>query len=96
MKVLVAQLCLTLCNPMDCNPPGSYVHGILQARILEWDAVSSPGDLPKPGIEPGSSALQADALLSEPPGRPGGDSVVIIILFITLLHMSGKGFRSWC
>ena len=33
--VLVAQLCLTLGNPMDCSPPGSSVHGILQARILE-------------------------------------------------------------
>ena len=34
------QLCLTLCNPMDCSPPGSSVHGILQARILEWVAMS--------------------------------------------------------
>ena len=34
--VLVARLCLTLCYPMDCSPPGSSVHGILQARILEW------------------------------------------------------------
>ena len=34
--VLSLQLCLTLCNPMDCSPPGSSVHGILQARILEW------------------------------------------------------------
>ena len=55
----------------------------------------SPGDLPHPGIEPGSPALQADALLSEPPGKPGGDSVVIIILFIMLLHMPGKRFPSW-
>ena len=39
VKVLVAQLCLTLCNPMNCNPPGSSVHGILQARILEWVAI---------------------------------------------------------
>ena len=37
----VAQSCLTLCNPMDCSPPGSSVHGILQARILEWVAISS-------------------------------------------------------
>ena len=36
-----AQLCLTLCDPMDCNLPGSFVHGIFQARILEWVAVSS-------------------------------------------------------
>ena len=40
VKVLVAQSCLTLCNLMDCNPPGSSVHGILQARILEWVAIS--------------------------------------------------------
>ena len=38
--VLVAQSCLTLCNTMDCSPPGSSVHGILQARILEWVAIS--------------------------------------------------------
>ena len=36
----VAQSCPTLCNPMDCNPPGSFVHGILQARVLEWVAIS--------------------------------------------------------
>ena len=38
--VLVTQLCVTLCIPMDCSPPGSSVHGILQARILEWVAIS--------------------------------------------------------
>ena len=38
---LVAQACLTLCNPMDGSLPGSSVHGILQARILEWVAISS-------------------------------------------------------
>ena len=39
----VAQWCLTLCDPMDCSPPGSSVHGILQARILEWVVSSSRG-----------------------------------------------------
>ena len=39
VKVLVTQLCLTLCNPMDCSLPVSSVHGILQARILEWVAI---------------------------------------------------------
>ena len=39
-KVLVAQLCLTLCDLMDYSPAGSSVHGILQARILEWVAIS--------------------------------------------------------
>ena len=47
----VAQLCLTLCNPMDCRArQGSSVHGILQARILEWVAIPSPGDLANPGL----------------------------------------------
>ena len=39
VKVLVALSCLTLCDPMDCSPPGSSVHGILQARKLEWVAI---------------------------------------------------------
>ena len=38
--VLVTQLCLTLCHPMDCSPPGSPVHGILQARIRMWVAIA--------------------------------------------------------
>ena len=45
------QPCLTLCNPMDHNPSGVSVHGILQARILEWVAMPSPMDLPDPGIK---------------------------------------------
>ena len=40
MKVLVAQSCLTLCDPVDCSPPGSSAHGIPQARILESVAIS--------------------------------------------------------
>ena len=36
----VAQLCLTFSNPMDCSPPGSSVHGIFQARVLEWGAIA--------------------------------------------------------
>ena len=52
---------------MDYSSPGPSVHGILQARIMEWVAVPSPGDLPDPGIEPGSPTWQADSLSSEPP-----------------------------
>ena len=61
--------CWTLCDPMDCSPPGSSVHGILQAGIVEWVAIPSPGDLPSPGIKPRSPALIADFLPSEPPGN---------------------------
>ena len=62
--------CVRLCDPIDCSPPGSSVHGILQARMLEWVAISFSGDLPDPGIEPRSPELQADALTSELPGEP--------------------------
>ena len=66
----VAQSCQTLCDPMGCSLPGSSVHGILQARILEWVAISSSSGLFNPGIEPRSLALQTDSLLSEPLGKP--------------------------
>ena len=66
----VVQSCPILCDCMDCNLPGSSVHGIFQARILEWLPFPSPGDLPDGGIEPGSPALQADSLPTEPPGKP--------------------------
>ena len=63
-------MCLTLCDPMDRSPPDSSDHGILQTRILEWVAIPFLRDLPNPGIEPESPALQADALPSELPGKP--------------------------
>ena len=82
--MLVTKCCPTLCDPVDCSPSGSSVHGLLQARILEWAAIrfsrgsSRPRDgtrvfwgLPDSGMEPcGSPALQADSLPSEPPGKP--------------------------
>ena len=54
------QSSLTLYDPMDYNPPGSFDYGILQVRILEWVACPPPGDLPDPGIKP------------EPPASSGG------------------------
>ena len=65
MKVKVAQLCPTLRDPLDYT-----VHGILQARILEWVAFPSLEDLPNPGIKPKSPALQVDSLPTEPQGKP--------------------------
>ena len=50
---------------LDCEVRGSSVHGILQARIPEWGAIPFSGDLPDPGIQPRSPALQTDSLLSE-------------------------------
>ena len=51
VKVLITQLCPTLCDPMDCSPPDSSVHGILQARILEWAAMRSTRGFSNPGIK---------------------------------------------
>ena len=75
MKVLVAQLCPPLCDPMAHSLPGSSVLGILQARILLWVAIPFSGDVPDPGIKVGSHALQADSLLYEPPGKPKNTGV---------------------
>ena len=64
-EVKVTQLCPTLCNPM-----GYIVRGLFQARILEWVAFPSPGDLPNPGSKPRSPTLQVDSLPAEPQGKP--------------------------
>ena len=55
---------------MDCNPPGSSVHGILQVRILEWVAIPFSKVSSSPREEPGPPAFQANSLPSEPPGKP--------------------------
>ena len=59
------QSCLIHCNPMNCSPPGSSVHGISRKLV----AMPSSGDLPNPGIEL-RSPLQVNSLPSEPPGKP--------------------------
>ena len=69
-----------LCNLMNCSPPGSSVHGIFQARTLEWVAIPFSKDLADPGIKPRSPSLQVDSLLSEPPDKRGE----IVVLLRTL------------
>ena len=68
--MLAAQLCPTLCDLINCSPPGFFVLGISQERVLEWVAIPFSRDLPNPGIKPRSPALQADSLLAEPQGKP--------------------------
>ena len=72
---LVAKSCLTLCDPMDCSPPGSSICGILQVRILEWVAISFSRGFPNPGIEPRSPTLQTDSLPAESQGKPKNTGV---------------------
>ena len=73
MYIKSHQLCLTLCDPMDCSPPGSSVHGILQARILEWVAISSsrgsswPRDRTHASC---SSCIAGRFFTTEAPGKP--------------------------
>ena len=74
-KGLLTQSCLTLCDPKNYSPPGSSVHGISPARILEWEPFPSPGYLPNAGIKPRSPALQVGSLPAEPPGKPKNSAV---------------------
>ena len=64
----VAQSCPTLCDPMDCSLSGSSIHGIFQARVLEWIAISFSRGSSQPRNRTRVSRIVADALLSEPPG----------------------------
>ena len=70
----VARLCPTLCDSMDCSPPGysSLSMGFFQAKLLQWVPFPAPGDLPDPGIKPAStaSALAGGFFIIEPPGKP--------------------------
>ena len=68
----VAQSCPTLCDPMDCSLSGSSVHGIFQARVLEWIAISFSGGSSDPGVEPGSPALQQTLYRLSHQGSPEG------------------------
>ena len=73
---LVAQSCPTLCDPMDCSPPGSSVHGNSPGEN-NWSGLPCPTlrNLPNPGIEPRSPILQLDTLPAEPQGKPKNTGV---------------------
>ena len=64
------QSCPTFCAFVDGSPPGSCVHGILQARTLDGLPCPPPGDLPNPGIEPESPTVQTDCLTMSHQGNP--------------------------
>ena len=72
--MLVVQWYPTLWDPMDCSPPGSSVHEILQARILEWVTIPFSRGSSQSRDQTRSPALQADSSLSEPPGKYRGNT----------------------
>ena len=81
---------LTLCNPMDCSSPGSSVHGILQARILEWVAISSSRGSSQPKDWTCISCNAGWFLTAEPPGKPWcWFAFIILILISSPLLVSG-------
>ena len=67
---LVARSSLTLCNPMDCSPPGFSVHGIHRARILEWVAISFSRVFSQPRDQTCVSCIAGEFFTVEPPGKP--------------------------
>ena len=73
------QSCPALCDPTDCSLPGSSVHGLFWQEYRSQLPFPPPGNLPLPGIEPGSPTLQAGSLPSEPPGKPQQFVLVIFI-----------------
>ena len=82
-----AQSCLTLCDPLDCSTPGSSVHGIFQARILEWVTISYSKGLPDSGSETASLVSPAFAggfLTTVPPSCPLNYLLIDYCLFIQL------------
>ena len=68
----VSQSCLTICESMDCSPPGSSVHEFSRQEYWSGLPFPSPGDLPNPGTEPRSLTLWVDSLPTEPIGKPLG------------------------
>ena len=88
----VAQSCLTLRDPMYCSPPGSSVHGDSQGKNTRVGLpCPPPGDLPNPGMEPRSPALQVDSLSAELPGKlfckTGTVTIHCIVVSVkTVLH----------
>ena len=92
------QSCLTLYDPVDCSPPSSSVHRILQAGILEWVAIPPPGDLPNPRIEPMSLCLvhwQAGSLPLAPPGNSQNLQYKICIMLMLQLKCQYFGHLMW-
>ena len=91
---MVVQLRLTLCNLMDCTPQSSSAHGIFQARILKWAAISYSRRSSNPEVKftSASPALMADSLPLAPPGKPTFDLRTFLNLQILLAEKTDLGF----
>ena len=87
----VAQSCPTLCDPVDCSPPAPLSMGFSRREYWSGLPFPSPGDLPDPGTEPKSPALQADALTSEPPGKPMASHCLMAGMNLDIFYLDYQG-----
>ena len=70
IHVLVTQSCPTLCDPINCSPPGFLSMGLPKQEYWSGLPYPPPGDLPDPGIEPASLAIASEVFTTKPPGKP--------------------------
>ena len=94
--MVVTQSCLTLCNPMDCSPHDSSVHGILQARILKWVAISFSRGPSWPRDRIWVFCLlhrQASSSPLAPPGKPTVELLKIVVCFLTFQSFFDPSFH---
>ena len=89
----VAQSCLTLCDYMECSPPGFSAHGIILARKLEWVAIFSFRGSSQSGIKPAFPALADGFFVTEPPGKPYFLWQEVKIWFLLFHHSWKLNFR---
>ena len=79
-----------LCNPMDCSPPGSSVHEIYKARILEWIAIPFSRGSSQPGDRSHVSCIAGGLITSEPPGKPTGVPLIITLYQFQFRETDGQ------
>ena len=89
MHAKLLQLCLTLCDPMDCSPPGSSCLWNCPGKILEWISVPFSRGSSQPRVESGFPALQADFLPSEQLGKPMLNSYHFLFFSLSILLFIG-------
>ena len=94
-----AQSCGTLCNPMHCGPLGSSVHGILQARMLEWVAISFSRGSFRPAVSTATLAWAGRFFTTKPPEKPqkyfllGFEHIIIITIIVINILPSDRILR---
>ena len=91
----VAKLCLTLCDPMDCSPPSSSVHGISEARILEWVAISScRGSFWPRDRTHVSCGFCIGRFFTTKPPKNGGMTIITVIWVFKLCYKGRKALKT--